>query len=265
MKALFPDVVVNGDVISAADIAAEAQNHNAPADKPGWAYQAAARALTVRALLLQKANELGLTAVPKEIAEGKFETTEEALIREVIESQIESNSVSSTDMRSYYDRAQDNFRAPSLYEPAHILFAIDPRLEDGREEALTRAKAAVETLRQAPEKFGQLASEMSDCPSRDNRGLLGQLSDGDTVPAFEQAMAAMNAGEMSDLVETEYGFHIIRLNAKAVGDVLPFEEVETQIKEQFEKRGWAEASFAYIQSLVDAAEITGVNMQPKAA
>lgn len=70
---LFPDVVVNGETIPSAAIAAEAQNHEAPKEKPGIAWRKAAQALAIRALLLQEAKRRALTADPLELAPGRFE------------------------------------------------------------------------------------------------------------------------------------------------------------------------------------------------
>ena len=83
--ALFPDVVVNGETIPSAAIAAEAQNHTAPKDKPGIAWRKAAQALTIRALLLQEARRRGLVPDPIELAPGRFETEDEALIRALLD------------------------------------------------------------------------------------------------------------------------------------------------------------------------------------
>ena len=74
MKPLFPDVFVNDEIIPSAAIAAEAQNHKAPRDKPGLAWKAAARALVVRKLLLQAAAAQGLSADPRQLDADKRET-----------------------------------------------------------------------------------------------------------------------------------------------------------------------------------------------
>ena len=78
---LFPDVVVNGETIPSAAIAAEAQNHSAPKDKPGIAWRKAAQAMAIRALLLQEARARGLAAEPLALAPGRGEPVDEARIR----------------------------------------------------------------------------------------------------------------------------------------------------------------------------------------
>ena len=120
MKPLFHDVIVNGETIASAAIIAEAQNHTAPVDKPGYAWQAAARALAVRTLLLQEAQRANLQADPQEVAEGKLETDDESLIRALLDQELEPRAVDEADCRAIYDKMPEKFRSPDLFEPAHI-------------------------------------------------------------------------------------------------------------------------------------------------
>ncbi len=260
-KPLFPDVSVNGQEISAADIAAEAQNHNAPKGKPGWAWRAGARALVIRELLLQEARKRDLQPHPVELEPGKFETEDESLIRDVLDLAMAPKVPTADEIAAVYAAKPDMFRAPTLYEPSHILFAADPSDTDARLEANQKALAALATLKASPRDFAHLAKELSDCPSRDMGGQLGQLVSGDTVSEFEAAMDALKPGETSaDPVPTRYGIHILRVDAIAIGDVLPLERVQDQISEMLEKAGWAVAANEYVNSLVAGAEITGIDM-----
>ncbi len=260
-KPLFPDVSVNGTEISAAQIAAEAQNHNAPKDKPGWAWRNGAKALVIRELLLQAAHNWGINPTPKELEPGKVETNDEALIREVLEAALTPEAPNDIEIAKVYQAQPDMFRAPSLYEPSHILFAADPANPEARKEAEQKAMAALATLKSDPRSFANLAKELSSCPSRDAGGQLGQMVSGDTVPEFERAMDALNEGQLCPApVPTRYGIHVLRLDAKAVGDVLPLEQVKVQISEMLEKAAWAKAANAFVGELVTAAEITGVDM-----
>ena len=260
-KPLMPDVVVNGQVISAADIAAEAQNHNAPKDKPGWAWRDGARALVIRELLLQEARKRDLQPQPAELEPGKFETPEEALIREVLDLTVTPEKPTDDVIQKVYEAQPDMFRAPTLYEPSHILFIADHTDQEASEDALKKAKAATLTVLADPKAFATLAKDLSDCPSRDAAGQLGQIVSGDTVPEFEAAMDAMNVGEISaEPVKSRYGYHILRLDAKAVGDVLPFDKVKDQISEMLEKAAWASAANKLVQELVEKSEIKGIDM-----
>lgn len=260
MKPLLPPVTVNGVTIAPERIAAEAQNHPAPKGKPGHAWKAAARALALREILLGEARARGLTPDPAELAPGQWETEDEALIRQLLDQAITPDTPDDGALRAIYDADPDRFRAPSLYEAAHILFPAVP----GDVAALTAARAAAEQvlaeLRQAPRRFAELAARHSACASKNSGGLLGQLSSGDTVPEFEAALAAIPEGEIGAPVETRYGVHLIRLDARAQGEVLPFASVLPQLREAYEKAAWVRASRSLIAGLVAQAQVTGIAM-----
>lgn len=257
MKPLLPPVFVNGVEISAERIANEAQNHPAPKGKPGLAWQAAARALVVREVMLQEARARGLSPCPIEIAPGQIETEDEALIRQLCDAEIVAEPAPDTALRALYDAHPDRFRAPSLYEAAHILLARQSDMAALR----TQAEALATELRANPRAFGDLARSHSACSSRDNGGLLGQLSAGDTVPEFEAALEQMNEGQISDPVETRFGLHLIRLDARARGDVLPFVTVLPRLRDAQAKAAWAQAAAKFTNDLLMKATIDGVRLQ----
>jgi len=169
-KPLFPDIVVNGTTLSAADIAAEAQNHVAPKGKPGLAWRKAARALAVRQLMLEEAAARGLTTEPRELAPGQVETTQEALIRSLMEQAITPAPVTEAELQAAYDRNPGAHRAPALFQAAHILYAAASDDVPRRNEARLLAKAALDTLRSAPREFADIARSESDCDSRNAGG-----------------------------------------------------------------------------------------------
>ena len=253
-------VTVNGVRITPEAIAAEAQNHPAPKRQPGAAWQAAARALAVREMLLQEARARGLAPAPAELAEGQWETPEEALIRQLLESVIAPADIDEAQLRGLYDRAPDRFRGPSLFEAAHILFPALPDDAKARAAAQTQAENVLAELRRDPGRFAALAARYSACPSRANGGVLGQLASGDTVPEFEAALCAMEEGAISDMpVESRYGFHLIRLDARARGEVLPFCAVLPHLRQAQEKAAWVRASRAYIEELALQVSVTGID------
>ena len=265
LKPLLPPVVVNGVTIPAERIADEAQNHPAPRGKPGLAWRAAARALALRELMLQEARARGLAPDPIELAPGKWETDEEALIRQLLENEIAPDPVDESALRAIYDAHPERFRSPALYQPAHILIAAPP---DGpvREEAREQAGIVLKRVLKTPRLFGETAREMSDCDSRANEGMLGQVGPGDTVPEFEAALKLLEEGQIaSELVESRYGFHIIRLDARAEGRVLPFEAVLPHLREAQEKAAWVAASRVFVERLTAAADMSGVTFAAVAA
>jgi peptidyl-prolyl cis-trans isomerase C len=259
--AFFPAIVVNGTTLPAADIAAEAQNHHAPKGKPGLAWRKAARALAVRHLMLEEAAQMGLTATSAEVAPGQFETPDEALIRELLDTTLTPAQVTELDLRAVYDRDPSQHRAPTLYQASHILYAAKPGDAPARDEARLHSEAALKSLLQSPRNFANIARSDSACSSRDADGQLGQLCTGDTVPEFEAALKIATIGEIHPTpVETRYGFHILRLDARAEGAILPFEAVRENLYEASEKAQWAKAAQAYVTALLTRATIDGLDI-----
>ncbi|MGL4237905.1 peptidylprolyl isomerase, partial [Tabrizicola sp.] len=243
-------------------IAAEAQNHSAPKDKPGIAWRKAAQALAIRALLLQEARARGLTADPEELAPGRIETGDEALIRALLDEALTIAPVTDADVRAEWVKNPDRFRSAPLWDVSHILCACDPRDEAERAMAEARARAVLARLDGDAKGFA-LAARESDCGSKASGGHLGQLGPGDTVPEFEAALRGLTEGAMTPApVLSRHGWHIIRLNAIAPGQVLPYETVRPKIVQALEKAAWARASRAFIERLANDAQISGASLMP---
>lgn len=257
MTAMLGDIFVNGTRIPAAAIAAEAQNHPAPAGKPGLAWRAAQRALTLRLLLLEEAQARGISARPAELSPGRCETPEEAAIRAVLEQAVIPQPVTDDDLARAYADAPDRFLSPPLWEASHILFAAPLGDVAARSAARQAALAAHALLQADPAAWNRLA-EASDCPSRANGGRLGQIGPGDMAAAFEHALTALRTGEVSAPVETRFGFHLIRLDAAAERAVLPFAAVVPGLRLAAEKAAWVRASRAYAEGLLARARIEGL-------
>ncbi|MGG9998899.1 peptidylprolyl isomerase [Pseudovibrio ascidiaceicola] len=257
-KPIITDVSVNGVQISEQNILAEAQNH--PAENPGQAVQAAARALVVRELLLQQAKSLNIQAAPEQMDDGS-ETPEDAAIRELIEQEVDIPSASTDECQRYYENNKARFSSEPIYEASHILFAAGSDQHTARSIAKARAHDVIKLLQDKPEAFADLAQEYSACPSKETGGNLGQLTKGSTVTEFEKALQSMQAGQMTgEPVETKFGYHIIFLNRKIEGNTLPFEHVEETIRAWLEAASWSKAVSQYISILAGSAEIKGIDL-----
>jgi peptidyl-prolyl cis-trans isomerase C len=259
-----PPIKLNGAVLPAQVIAEEAQHH--PARTPAAAFQAAARALIIRKLLLEEARRRGVTESPEIVAEGKRETPEEAIIRQLLEQSVPLHDISEADCQAYYDGHPDRFRSPDLLEASHILFAADPRDQESAARAQSAAQTALAALSLRSDAFERLAREQSACPSKTAGGRLGQLDPGDVVPEFEAALAALEPGNFTTApVRSRFGFHIIRLDARIAGKTLPFSYVRDTIAGFLEERQWRRDAAKFITHLVEAAQIEGVSMVAKKA
>jgi len=260
--ALFPDVVVNGETIPSAAVAAEAQNHTGPREKPGIAWRKAAQALAIRALLLQEARRRGLVADPIELAPDRFETEDEALIRALLDEALTIQPITEEAVRAEWAKDPDRYRSAPLWDVSHILCACDPRDDEERASAEKRARALLAKLDGDAKGFAAAARD-SDCGSKAAGGHLGQLGPGDTVPEFEEALRQLEEGGTSPApVLSRHGWHIIRLNAIAPGQVLPYDTVRPKIAQALEKAAWAQASRDFVETLAQGAKITGASLAP---
>lgn len=254
------NVSVNGASISRAAIAREIQNH--PATKPMDAWLAAARALVVRELLLQEARRLSIVAEPATDAEGRRETDEEALIRQVVAREVKTPHADVATARRYYDSNRRRFRSSDLYEVRHILL---PAAGDAKARAFVheQALALIAELRRKGDAgaFATAAQSVSACPSAKVGGSLGQIGPGQTVPEFETALAAMPVGEVApEAVETRYGFHIVRVDNRIEGRELPFDAVQERIVTWLDDRARRIAVRQYLSLLAGRAKIEGIDL-----
>jgi peptidyl-prolyl cis-trans isomerase C len=260
--ALFPDVVVNGATIPSATVAAEAQNHEAPRDKPGIAWRKAAQALAIRALLLQEARARRLQADPRELASGRWATDDEALIRALLDEAVHPAPVTEDAVRAEWARDPGRHRSAPLWDVSHILCACDPRDAAESAAAAARATAILARLRDDANGLDHAARD-SDCGSRAQGGHLGQIGPGDTVPEFEAALHHLSEGQTTPApVLSRHGWHLIRVNALAAGQELPFDTVRPRIAEALEQATWTRASRDFLAGLGRRATITGASLLP---
>ena len=255
-----PAVVSVNDVVVTRDaIAREVQHHAAP--NPAAAWKEAARALAVRELLLQEARRIGVVAEPLSDTEGRYETDEEASIRSLIEREVSVPTPDADTCRRYYEQNRRRFRSPDIYEAAHILIAARAGDSDAYARAREEASAILAEIRQSPESFSAFARARSACPSAAQDGNLGQITDGQTTPEFEQALKTLEPGSLcAEPVATRYGFHIIRLERRVEGCELPFEAVTTQIADYLAESVRRRAVAQYIARLASRAEVTGIDL-----
>jgi peptidyl-prolyl cis-trans isomerase C len=251
-------VSVNGVTIARDEIVREMQHHAAP--KPIAAWQQAARALVIRELLLQEARRLAIAPQPLS-QDGRRETDEEAMLRGLIDREVVVPEADDETCRRYYERHQAQFRSPDIYEASHILFAALPSDTTAYAQARADAEGVLAALIERPETFATMAGAYSRCPSAAQGGNLGQITTGQTTPEFEQALTALEPGQLCEApVATRYGFHIIRLERKHDGGVLPYEAVAGRIADYLNESVRRRADAQYIARLISAAKIEGIDL-----
>lgn len=237
--------------ITSEQIRQEAQYH--PAASFELACSQATQALVVRQLLLGEALRRGIT-----VDQGN---SEEA-IADLMDSAVEVPEVDEAACQGLYDGRQEGFRGPDLFAPSHILFGAELSDKPARAQAKLQAEEVLKELLDHPERFARIARSRSGCPSGATGGSLGQITRGETMPPFEAAMEALQPTEMcSKPVETEHGFHVLRLDDRVPGERLPFAAVKDRILIYLRDRAWRQAVQDFVAQLAKKSTIEGYELQ----
>ena len=140
-------------------------------------------------------------------------------------------NVTDEDIKAFYEANKQNYEGSEERSASHILFLADKSLSsDELFEVKTKAEKVLADLKKNPKKFSEYAKKNSQDPeSAKNYGSLGFFKRGVMVKEFEDAVYSMKKGEISDLVQSDFGFHIIRLDG-IKGDQVTFADVKPQIK-----------------------------------
>jgi len=163
--------------------------------------------------------------------------------------------VTDAELEAAYQANQERYRHGELIGARHILIQVP---KEATEEQKKQAKEKIESLlkeAQAGKDFSELAKMHSDCPSKTRGGDLGYFGKGRMVPAFEKAALALKEGEISPVVETQFGFHLIQVYGKKPPGVTPLEEVRRQVESQVKNEKFQKTVNEYVSNLRQKAKI----------
>ena len=255
----YGDVLVNGVEITPEAIAEEIQHHPAPDAETAWLE--AARALAVRELLLQEAQELGLRAEPEIDDSGRQETPDDALVRAVLEQQVRPSRAGEEECRRFYEAHQDRFRTPDLFEAAHILIEPEGPAEEQLKAAEDHARSIAADVGNDAGRFAAAARAFSKCASAQQDGSLGQIRRGELVASIQQGLERLQEGETGrEPVRSRFGWHVLRLHRKIDGRTLPFDLARPRIADMLEARSWSIEAARYVGELAKRGDVQGVQI-----
>ncbi len=178
----------------------------------------------------------------------KIETLMEANMTDIKE-------VTEEESAAFYGEHPENFRVPEKVRASHILMSSEG---DSTPEGRTQARLELSRLRGEIEKgadFGELAGKHSDCPSKSRGGDLGFFERGQMVKPFEEAAFSMKVGEVSEIVETQFGCHLIKATEHQEASVVPLEEAREKIVGYLGGQRREEAMGEYLKKLREVAKI----------
>lgn len=260
----FGEVRVNGVEIEPEAIAQEIQHHPAPDAETAWVE--AARALAVRELLLQEAQRLGIEAEPETDEAGRLEAEDDALVRAVIEQEVMPEVAGESECRRYYEANVARFRTPDLFEAAHILIEPEGADEAAWAAAEEHARGIAVKVGDDAKAFADAARTLSQCPSAQQDGSLGQIRRGELAPSVQAGIEALAEGTAGrEPVRSRFGWHVLRLHRRIDGRTLPFDIVRDKIGDMLEARSWSMAAARYVAALAARSVIEGVRIDQGSA
>lgn len=189
------------------------------------------RQLVLQEVLAQEGKRLKLDRNPKVRAQLEVQTNS-ALARSVVRKYVDEKSdVTDAKLQGHYDANKQQYAVGEQVSASHILV----QTKDEAENVLKELKDG--------KPFAEIAKARSIGPSAPNGGALGTFGSGRMVPAFEKAAFALKVGEISEPVQTQFGYHVITVTDRQEARTRPFEEVKDEIRESLVS--------AYIEGLVD--------------
>lgn len=196
-------------------------------------------------------------AFKKQIAEMNYsedaitsQIKQSKIIQMFIEEKVMSTvSISDEETRAYFDSHPDEFKMPERVRASHILVKIDPKASEASKAELLKKMEGIKSKLDNGEDFAKLAGENSDCPSSAKGGDLGFFARGQMVKSFEETAFALKPGEVSGVVETQFGYHIIKSQEKEMATTLAYDDIKEKLIGKLEEDKFKKMFPAYIESL----------------
>lgn len=158
-----------------------------------------------------------------------------AYVEEYLASEV---NLSDEDLKAFYRENESQFVRPEMVDASHVLIKDDEQL----------ARKVLEEARSGAD-FGELARKYSEGPSASRGGALGEFSRGQMVAEFEEAAFGADIGVYPELVQTKFGYHIIRVNSRQEASVMEFADVRDRIRPMVEGRAKGEALDELVKKL----------------
>lgn len=190
-------------------------------------------------LLYAEASKLSLDKDP-DVQKQLDEARKEILIRAYLKEEIE-NTVKVTDeeAKKYYDANKDKLKEPEKINVSHILVDSEAEAKD----ILAKLKGGAD--------FAALAKEKSKDASKEKGGEIGFIAKGQTAPEFEQAAFALQPGQLSNVVKTQFGYHIIKVTEKQPEKLMAYDDIKDQLKQMMLSGKQKESFDALLKDLRD--------------
>lgn len=196
-----------------------------------------------------------------EIANNKDAQQQIAMQSFLAKDVYKNTDVTEADAAKFYKENPAMFESPAdpadAMRASHILIMVDAKADaKTKKAAKDKAEAILIELKANPALFEAKAKSESQCPSGANGGSLGSFQKGQMVPEFEKAVLTLKDGQISEIVETQYGYHIVRRDPLQKKSIVPYEQVKTQLIASLKAEKEQRALMDYIAKLEKEAKAT---------
>jgi peptidyl-prolyl cis-trans isomerase C len=157
--------------------------------------------------------------------------------------------VSDEDAKAFYDGHPDLFKEPEKVRASHILLKVEANAEPAKKEETRKKMEGIKKRLENGEDFAALAKELSQDPSAEKGGDLGFFERGKMVKAFEDAAFSLKPGEVSGIVESPFGYHLIKVFDRQAERTVPYSESKERIKKYLWRVKFMEQKNVYVEAL----------------
>ena len=175
---------------------------------------------------------------------------ENLAIQKLIDQEIANRvKLSDDEVKSYYEANKAEFSVPEQIRARHILIKVAPEASDAEKAEARKKIVEVQNKLKKGDDFAELAKAHSEGPSNKNGGALGYFSRGQMVETFDNAAFSLETGQVSDIVETRFGYHLIKVEDRKPKGQKTLEEMSAPIREELRRQQVMQKINPYIESL----------------
>lgn len=224
------------------------------------------RELAYAELLRQRAVDLGYLPAMETAIAPELDDAAKQSVDAMLDAEVPEKTPTDDECRRHYDANRSQFTVGQALKMRHILFAVTPGVDV--QKLIRRAEDAlleVSNRNASPERFAQLAAELSNCPSGAQGGELGWVEPHELSPELAKELffkpeAGMAKGLQPRLIHSRFGLHIVDVSEQREGRLPLFDEVKTQIASRLVLRSRATALGQYMRLLAGGAEVLGIEL-----
>lgn len=181
-------------------------------------------------------------------------------VQQVVEKEFGGTlDVSESEVKAFYDGNPQYFTEPEAIRASEILIKVDSKAEAAKKEEARKKLVDIQKRLQKGEDFAILAKDFSQSASATQGGDLGMLPRGSMPKAFDDAAFSLKPGEVSNVVETELGFHLIKVHEKRPEKIIPFKEVEERIRQHLVNQKLKQRVDEYLNEVKKTAKIERIS------